>query len=437
MNYRPRAAPKTLGKRKKPAGGLISSNTGLPGAMKPGPAPAKPRPIGRPLRSPGVSPVSKVSRISTKPATPPPTLGKRKRPATGGAQSESAPPGKTIGKRRRPGAPGAGAGAAVDTGQGQQEEQYEEAGLPPDNMPATDDESMMLPDEQQAYYEQSANAEVPVTNEGLFMMNNAPVTKPGLWQRIKAWFTDIFAGEDGISAPLSSAHIKGNVMHVASIVFNDDGAHYVVTKIPCPAARNKNGSVNFGSESNPRWLQGAIVQAKHRIQAQAEGANDRHIEDVVQRARAGDQNAMALIAMVRANAQAGNPRAIASLRAFSDYMDKHPVESSMAGELSNVRSKRAKQAQAAVVFANGRHLDIEVLREFGSSFGEDADCFFQGARDWNKDLRPDIARSADPYRLQVYEVGQVLGRARAIQQMRRPDVPISAYDPMVGWELGE
>lgn len=419
-------ATPTLGKRPKTAASPAK-------AFQPAPAVS----ASKVLSKPAVSAVSVVSKIATKPpqavSKSPPTLGKRIKPVpTGGAQSASAPgtPGKILGKRKPVDSAGSGGSGASAAPEEQYEEQYEEAGLPPD------DGAMMLPDEQQAYYEQSADAEVPVTNEGLFMMNNAPVMKPGLWQRIKAWFTDIFAGEEGISAPLSSAHIKGNVMHVASIVFNDDGAHYVVTKIPCPAARNKNGSVNFGSESNPRWLQGAIIQAKHRIQAQAGGANDRHIADVVQRARAGDQNAMALISMVRANAQAGNPRAIASLQAFRDYMDKYPVESSMGNEL-NQSNNRAKKVRTAVVFANGRHLDAEVLREFGSSFGADAECFFQGARDWNKDLRPDLARRADPYKLQVYEVGQVLGRARAIQQMRRPEVPISAYDPMVGWELGE
>jgi hypothetical protein len=325
----------------------------------------------------------------------------------------------------------------VPPADGQQEEYSDDAPLP------YDASGMMTPDEEQAYYEQSADAEVPI-QDGVFTVNNPPVAvtpvpAPGLWKRIKAWFADIFAGEEGLSAPLSSAHIVNNVMHVASIVINEDGAHYVVTRIPCPAARGKYGSVNMGAETNPEWLNKAIDKARYVIANKADQvASERHIADVVDRARAGDQNAMALISMVRSNAQKGNPRAIASERAFRNYMDKHPAESSMGSELvTPPDANRAKKVQTALVFANGRHLDSEVLRRFGSSFGEEAECFFQGARDWNKNLTPSVARSADPYRLQVYEIGQVLGRARAMQQMRRPEVPISSYDPQVGWELGE
>jgi hypothetical protein len=48
-------------------------------------------------------------------------------------------------------------------------------------------------------------------------------------------------------------------------------------------------------------------------------------ESVVRRVRSGDQNAMALMAMVRDNAAAGNVRAKNSLRYMKMYIDKYPV----------------------------------------------------------------------------------------------------------------
>ena len=48
-------------------------------------------------------------------------------------------------------------------------------------------------------------------------------------------------------------------------------------------------------------------------------------ESVVRRARNGDQNAMALIALVRRNAMSGNPRAQASYAVMQNYVNQNPV----------------------------------------------------------------------------------------------------------------
>jgi len=372
-------------------------------------------------------PVSNVSIIATKSHTlgkrPTQSIVKQKQPPI-----ETPPPrGRALG-RNRPRPDTDTQDETANSGSGY-------APLPYDNMPYVPEDQSS--DEQQAYYEQSSDAEVPITEDNVFVTNipPGPRPKPGVWQRIKDWFHDIFAGEEDISAPLTTAYIRDNVMHVASIVVDRDGAHYVVTRIPCPAARGKDGSVKINGE-NPQWLKGALQKAKYNITQSINSPDDRIIADVIERARAGDQNAYALIAMVRANAQKGNARAISTAKAMRNYLDKHPIVSDVGAELDN-QSTRANKAHAAVVFANGKRIDPEVIRQFGHLFGNEAECFFQGARDWNKDIKPNIARSADPLRLQIYEVGQVLGRARAIQQMRRRDVPISSYDPLVGWELGE
>ena len=49
-------------------------------------------------------------------------------------------------------------------------------------------------------------------------------------------------------------------------------------------------------------------------------------ESVVRRVRSGDQNAMALMAMVRDNAAAGKPQAQMTLRYMRMYVDSHPID---------------------------------------------------------------------------------------------------------------
>jgi hypothetical protein len=48
-------------------------------------------------------------------------------------------------------------------------------------------------------------------------------------------------------------------------------------------------------------------------------------ESVVRRVRSGDQNAMAMMAMVRDNAAAGNAQAILSFRFMKMYIEKNPI----------------------------------------------------------------------------------------------------------------
>lgn len=57
---------------------------------------------------------------------------------------------------------------------------------------------------------------------------------------------------------------------------------------------------------------------------------------------------------------------------------------------------------------------------------------FSGEADWNE-TAPQLPRDLRPCLL----VGQCVGRAMRLQALRQPDSSISDYDPVIGWELGE
>src|SRR3984957_730083 len=93
---------------------------------------------------------------------------------------------------------------------------------------------------------------------------------------------------------------------------------------------------------------------------QEEGATD-----LVLRARAGDQNAMAIIAQVRESAKNGNPTALKSLRLIKAYITDHPVdavEQVFQGEADILRGDVTKNVERVVTEARkGERWAIDLL----------------------------------------------------------------------------
>lgn len=77
----------------------------------------------------------------------------------------------------------------------------------------------------------------------------------------------------------------------------------------------------FGQEGLPEHAKALAFKAS-QIRKQARAA-----EELVERARACDQNAMGLIAAIRQQAEAGSPRAQVSRALLARYCAKHPMPS--------------------------------------------------------------------------------------------------------------
>lgn len=157
--------------------------------------------------------------------------------------------------------------------------------------------------------------------------------------------------------------------------------------------------------------------------------------EVVTRARAGDQVAIAHIAQVREGAKKGDEQLKASKKAIEQYIAKHPVRDTdrWGAEVSVNTNPRAQQAlwkargSAPEVFAIIvaktapflRVWDLLVGIMHGPAIGPETPLFQATSI---KDSR----------------IGQCARKACQLQLIaRNPQIPISSYCRATGWELGE
>lgn len=223
-----------------------------------------------------------------------------------------------------------------------------------------------------------------------------------------------------------------------------------------------------------------------------------HAAALVRRARAGDQNAMALIKKVGVMARSGSAKAKEAYAAIQKFIKHNPIENSgeapnkggpfgfggspsgiippaplgyvqIAGEESAspqerqlpplpkgalqhlfnpdylvvtiVKAFRYRNGldACAVVLASGPSLSADEVEEIGTSgFGSDAttQAFFMGVK---FPLPGDLGRARDLDRQlkRAFLVGQCIGRAWRIQAVRRKGSRIGVWCPMAGWEMGE
>jgi len=143
---------------------------------------------------------------------------------------------------------------------------------------------------------------------------------------------------------------------------------------------------------------------------------------LVRRARAGDQNAMATLNLIRENAAKGEPKAVSMYDLLCGYVRRNPVQEQRAA---------AKAFAAAVRLSHSDVLDNSRIYEYTSTMPEDEEAaFVEGMYQ-----RP--AFGSDPRIRRANFMGQTIGLARRLQAVRMPQSRISHYDHACAWELGE
>lgn len=215
----------------------------------------------------------------------------------------------------------------------------------------------------------------------------------------------------------------------------------------------------------------------------------------VRRARAGDQNAAAMLRRIGEEARRGaSERAVAAFRVAKEYIDRHPATPFVLGAepavIADTPQSRAPAAStaivvrpkpkvdpelrkpilprgifdklfdpdsfaltviracqyrnglpaAAVVLAAGPLLTNPVIHQIGTTnFGSDESSavFFHGVKFPEEEAWIEVAPHLDIPLRRCLAIGQCVGRARKIQAVRMPRSPISNYSPVAGWELGE
>jgi hypothetical protein len=223
------------------------------------------------------------------------------------------------------------------------------------------------------------------------------------------------------------------------------------------ACETEDGPIDVGMDQ-PIVVTQAIDESQKVIMANIEREKMRlAAEELVDRTRAGDQNAAATMILVRQNAQKGKGRAIASLKMMLKYAQSK--DSTIHGEASTHPAKpnakvirvldqelntgtcplRYRSAimtmlpslsmlEGSVTLSNGPSLDkdrIAVVIE--KMEPEEQKHFVTGFKNWrNTSIKTDDAN---------YRLGRIFGLARSIQLVRLPTTPIAILSKAAGLEL--
>lgn len=258
------------------------------------------------------------------------------------------------------------------------------------------------------------------------------------------WETDIpwqerqgFAGEDD-DAMAVFAHVHNGTLCATGICPTAFGYIPVSYSMTVPASI-PNGPVSAGAEL-PAVLNPPIAHAMKVLEMKA--SKDEQAlaaESLVLRSRAGDQNAIGMISMIRDAAQKGSPRAKRSVQLIGEYIAKHP-----ASETNPFGAEPQKDSNvlfsACIALANGAPLSTARLKAMASTFGseEDEKLFLYAVVNYKKaGLVESLVTRFGEYVRKVVELGKGIGLARGIQMVRLPSTPVSAFSADAGWELGE
>jgi hypothetical protein len=192
--------------------------------------------------------------------------------------------------------------------------------------------------------------------------------------------------------------------------------------------------------------------------------------ELVERARQGDQIAIASISIVTKQAKQGNPKSKVAYQAIETYIKKNPVkvytsfgydvlretladeravdlESAMGNDYTKAIIGVAPQVaiksvpKAIVTIANGPSLlqqdSSTLIDELGKNFSDEKlrRAFALGVK--HCDAAMAQIQKLPPECHSPLMIGYLIGMARRIQAIRLPNVPVSVLCRTAGWELGE
>jgi len=187
--------------------------------------------------------------------------------------------------------------------------------------------------------------------------------------------------------------------------------------------------------------------------------DDMHVAaDVVERARQGDQNAMAVIVMVAKKAKEGNARAQVAFQSLKKYILSHPPgfkklpkanreafvflkaanHESDFGAMTEIIPTVGRGVEpacgAAVVLANGQMLDKPRLTAISDATGAKK-AFVTGFRRGGRTNLNKVLSQIPKEEMRAFYIGWIVGFARGIQACR--EGASFGMWPDVAWELGE
>jgi hypothetical protein len=264
----------------------------------------------------------------------------------------------------------------------------------------------------------------------------------------------------------ASAYVKGGRFFILGLSDSDRGPIPFAWHCDCDAP---DGPVNIGAEGLNPNIEAALDEAHEAITSKVEIERMRLVAaELVDRARDGDQNAMALLQRVGENARKGVPRAQVAFSLCQEYMNTHGPNTfgaertqvrGLLGTVSNAIKVRKEPLEystalhallpgiltivdpsdAAVIIANGPQLygkDNARLTAILAAFPteDERKAFTAGASTDHVNIA--LQKVSHPLK-PACAIGYIVGLARRIQLVRLPETPISAFSKDVAWELGD
>lgn len=156
------------------------------------------------------------------------------------------------------------------------------------------------------------------------------------------------------------------------------------------------------------------------------------VRDVVERARAGDQVAMGILAETRDNAKSGNPKAKESIRLIKRYIRSNPPKGFIGDDHAAVSVNTNPKALYALWACPLSKFPIVFMNAspFVKMWEAIACCVHKDT------IKPD-SQIAAVINVPNSRLGDIVRRAIQIQLLKNPNFPISKYCPQSGWEMGE
>jgi hypothetical protein len=263
------------------------------------------------------------------------------------------------------------------------------------------------------------------------------------------------------------AHVKGQTLHLLGMVSTSFGVFPFSLDFPL-SRRQANRPVDMHGETDPEIVTTIFRGLGTVMQTAQNGKVEAAARNLVERSRAGDQNALSLICAVRQN-RTKSPRVQASYDAIQDYIKRHPAPEQTYFQGENVESSAPRilaeaiktspdegdraaavsaflphepsivPAVSAHVLANGPDIDGRFVIIIEGHLPKPLRRLFRRAMRTRKPDDCDLItrQIKSSHARDVFRLGWALGRAAIEQAMKRGEVPISHYSEDVAWELGE
>lgn len=242
--------------------------------------------------------------------------------------------------------------------------------------------------------------------------------------------------------PRFSAYVQDGKLCAFAIVSTPWGTTPIFCTAPVrttSGAPPPNGAVQIGVDAS---VDNAVAGAKGQLMNGAAMENQRLMAiSVAKRARLGDQNAMGIIAELR---RSDNAVARYSLKCIIDWLQANPIAADGTFTFSAESILKAKLGPdpypGIMRLANGPAITNNRVRAMSNTYGgrqaRRRKAFQMGVEAGAEPTYQDIMDKLDAMEKKLFQIGQCVGAAAAIQQVRA-GAPISTMSQRAAWELGE